>query len=555
MKIGPGLPLAGGALGGRTNTGKALVKPVENPFDHVDNTTQFHTANLNSNSSANELFQQIPDVYLTPFDQEPPVNTNTNSSSMSSNFDSADSDELANMFGGPPPAPKRDESTRMISPDPFSSTMAPPPPAAPFLGYNQSPYANSSPMFSQPNYTSPSLQHRQASPMNSSLSSPPQRQPTQILPPARSVNELFDAFMSQIAPENQPAYLIPEKCFKGLQHLYDQQRWKTLESTAEAVANSSTNPEETLQAKSWQLVALFKQRQIFGFEKLLESIGNLDSAKYSWESYPQYGQTGSFVPLRLHFLAMQLPRLKNNYQDYETASSAFIAQLDSPNSPDDAPAWAGMATIAMINTYLERKKLHLALRMTLQYVAKNENIFTPWELVIWLSRVGRIHLQMGNLVGAEQVFMRASSIPFDAEYDWTARLHLNQGLLYFAQNKFKEALDTFNTILQLYCTPEPVMYASDPFLSIDDGDVVSCAANNLAICALYSCEVHTAVTVLESVLQGDPVRHLHSAIVFNLSTLYDLVCDNANATNRKEMIKRVAEAYAIEHIDSSSFRI
>jgi len=92
-------------------------------------------------------------------------------------------------------------------------------------------------------------------------------------------------------------------------------------------------------------------------------------------------------------------------------------------------------------------------------------------------------------------------------------------------------------------------------MTIDDGDTITCAANNMSICALYSCEVNLAVELLEEIIQKDPSRHLHSAVVFNLSTLYDLVYDNSNSSNKKDMIKRVADAYKIEHIGSSNFRI
>ncbi|OQR99297.1 hypothetical protein ACHHYP_07088 [Achlya hypogyna] len=562
MKPGSGLLPTASVLGVRLQTSNQLKTPLvvkqpgasdpaQSPFDHVADystaNTQFHTADLS------DPFQHVPEA-TNAFAQAAPVGA---PAPVASNFNSADSasDELANMFGGPPPVAKqRDvEPPRPASiSDPFSATLAPPPPAAPFLGYNQSPYAsaNTSPMFAPPMQSpSPSFAHRQQSPL--SIPPSPQRQPSQILPPPRTVAELFEAFMAQIAPDMQPrpTHAADEPSFNGLHALYDQQRWKSLEAAADRLSGASEDPSLVLLAHSWRLVALFKQRNVVGFEKVLGSLGDLDGAAYRWETYPQYGKTGSFVPHRLHFLATQLPRLKSNYAEYEAASAAFETRTG------DDMAWRDMATAAMVNSFVERKKLHLALRLSVQHLAANDARWSPWHRLLWTSRIGRLHLQMGNLVAAERAFAKAEALHGAVGHDCSPRLLLNQGLLFFGQNKFKEALDTFNTILELHTAPEPRYVETDPFLSVEDGDVVSCAANNLAICALYSCEVLTAVNVLESVVQSDPVRHLHAAIVFNLSTLYDLVCDNANATNRKEMIKRVAEAYTIEHIESASFRI
>ncbi|KDO33041.1 hypothetical protein SPRG_01856 [Saprolegnia parasitica CBS 223.65] len=569
MKPGPGLPLAGGGLGARPQATSQLktplvVKPADSsasPFDHVaDYSTanaQFHTADLS------DPFQHVPEA-LTPFQHAPP--TTPVPPALASNFNSADSasDELANMFGGPPPAANRDSFSDAPRPssmsDPFSAAtaVAPPPPAAPFLGYNQSPYAssNTSPMFAGPTHPSPSFAHRQPSPLarSPSLASPQRQTSTQILPPPRSVAELFEAFMAQVSPEMHPTPLPPfDGTEAGLRLLYDHQRWKSLEAAAASMAQTN-DVAAMLAARSWQLVALYKQRNVTAFEAVVRSLGDLDSPQYQWTTYPESGKTGSMVPWRLHFLGMQLPRLQNNYAEYEAASAAFLQRLDIAQDTA-ADVWRDMTTGAMINTFIERKKLHLALRLSLHYLTTNVGRFSPWQELLWTSRVGRVHLQMGNLVAAERTFAKAAALQASMDHDCSARLLLNQGLLFFAQNKFKEALDTFNTILELHAAPEPTYAGGDPFVTIDDGDVASCAANNLAICALYSCEVLTAVNVLESVLQSDPRRHLSAALVFNLSTLYDLVCDNANATSRKEAIKRLADAYSVEHIEPSSFRI
>ncbi|CAK4631997.1 unnamed protein product [Aphanomyces euteiches] len=343
--------------------------------------------------------------------------------------------------------------------------------------------------------------------------SPQPQVPSEIITPARTVESLMDEFLSKVAPDKWPTapaniYQLPNT-IECLQDLHQQQLWQQLESKAWSMLGTS-DPKFNLHVHAWAMVALMKQGKVDDLEQQIIVLGDLDREQYRYESYPELFQskTGSFVPIRLRFIATQLPRLK---------------------------------------TFTE--PIHQA---------KRDDVDLRQRIVL-LSRLGRINLQMGDLKGAEAIFAEAAWVNQHIaanDPDCAARILLNQGLLAFAQNKFKEALDAFNTILGVYSGEEAINGSSnEPFESWDDGDVISCAANNMSICALYSCEVQTAVNVLETILQADPRRHLHSSIVFNLSTLYDLVCDNANSTSRKEMIKRLSEAYGIEHIDATSFRI
>lgn len=182
-----------------------------------------------------------------------------------------------------------------------------------------------------------------------------------------------------------------------------------------------------------------------------------------------------------------------------------------------------------------------------------------YERVVNVSRLGRIHLQMGDLVSAEKLFSLARSLAESSAYgaQLDARLLLNDGLLFFAHNKLQEALSAFDSVLEISRTS-----ASDaagdsgsddaPFL---EEDLVCAAVNNYAICALYCCDVKGAVAALERMIRSDPARFLNAVVVFNLSSLYDLLYDNPTSTSRKEMMRRIADMYDLEHIDAAAFRI
>ena len=81
------------------------------------------------------------------------------------------------------------------------------------------------------------------------------------------------------------------------------------------------------------------------------------------------------------------------------------------------------------------------------------------------------------------------------------------------------------------------------------------ALNNLAICALYVCDLDRAVQLLEGLVHSDTCTHLNDVTAFNLCTLYDLSSDNPTAAKRKLALQKVAQSFHLDDIDHASFRI
>ncbi|RHZ34182.1 hypothetical protein DYB26_011625 [Aphanomyces astaci] len=513
---------------------------------------QFQTTNLNSTSSfgpaalsiqQDDPFQPVPTAYSSSFPissttfQAPPPPSAKPLDLFSSNFNSADSVGASDAFAtndphgfarAPPLPPARrdsfnspfetaptNDSFRQIQ---YQPPATPPPPAAPFLNYNSSP--NTKIAFNQP---PPS-----ASPKPFGVRpppSPPQPPAQDITTAIRTTDDLFYEFMSHVSPDKLPTPSATDlpPTLDTLVGLYRQQQWQQLETKAWSML-TSPDPQFNLHVHTWAMVAQMKLGKVDDLEQQVIVLGDLD--QYQYENYPERfpSKQGSFVPMRLRYMTVQLPRLKNNVSMYETMASQLLLDLDQNTfqlSPEDATSWHNIVTVNLIHSFLDRKKFDVALRLA---TSLYERTTTATHRVILASRLGRIYLQVGDLKRAEGLFADAAALSAeisDPHRDCAARVLLNQGLLHFAHNRVQDII----------------------------------AANNMSICALYSCQVQTAVTVLETVLQSDPRRHLHSAVVFNLSTLYDLVCDNVNSTNRKNMIKRVAEAYNVEHIDNACFRI
>ena len=196
-----------------------------------------------------------------------------------------------------------------------------------------------------------------------------------------------------------------------------------------------------------------------------------------------------------------------------------------------------------------------------QYMVGNDK-------VVVLSRVGRIRLQMGDLTAAEKLFEAAryfthqatasrdsgTAIRSEVVCELKARLLLNDGLLFFAQNKLQEALGAFDSILRLQNAQVLSSTITDAEVFLDE-DIVCSAVNNYAVCALYCCDVKAAVVTLERMIKSNPQRFLNGVVVFNLSSLYDLQFDNATSKSRKELMKKIAHLYDLEHVDPAAYRI
>lgn len=79
------------------------------------------------------------------------------------------------------------------------------------------------------------------------------------------------------------------------------------------------------------------------------------------------------------------------------------------------------------------------------------------------------------------------------------------------------------------------------------------AANNKAICLLYTCDLSRAISCLEELISRDPEKHLHEVIVFNLCTMYDLKSDNSH--EKKRTLMSLISSYASDTFDYSVLKL
>jgi tetratricopeptide (TPR) repeat protein len=162
-----------------------------------------------------------------------------------------------------------------------------------------------------------------------------------------------------------------------------------------------------------------------------------------------------------------------------------------------------------------------------------------------LSCQGRIMLQLGALPEADQIFQEARS-SWDEVSAMAAQLHssaslevvrrapiqlaANQALLCFASNQYAQALELFQHVVTLIrrakSQPTTLTPGSSRGSSLETSDALvgvpsmsglySQTCNNMALCAIYTCRLHEAIHLMESVVRQDPTRYLTDRVALNL---------------------------------------
>jgi len=221
------------------------------------------------------------------------------------------------------------------------------------------------------------------------------------------------------------------------------------------------------------------------------------------------------------------------------------------------------------------------------------------------SRQGRILLQVGALPEAELRFEKARTelVLLDSSltkcdvsaggYHGNATVNaylksllvrqaktnvtVNDGLYMFANEQYAPAMDKFDSAVQSQRqidqdderattttntnTPNLLLDTSNNGSSIihcfdeNKSSLLSQSLNNMALCALYSCQMIKAVTLIESLIREDPTKYLTETLAFNLCTLYELGSDNEKSGKKKKVLKAVAERFSLHDVGSESFRI
>jgi tetratricopeptide (TPR) repeat protein len=174
-----------------------------------------------------------------------------------------------------------------------------------------------------------------------------------------------------------------------------------------------------------------------------------------------------------------------------------------------------------------------------------------------LSRQGRVLLQAGAVDQAAIVMEQAraaaaASTSSGSEAD-QARLLVNDGLLHFSCSRHDSAMVCFQQASEL-------LRSSNPNNSIvnsvgDEQLLYSEAMNNWALCALYTCRLHDALTIMESLVRENVTAYLTDRVALNLCTLYELASDSTISGRKKRVLQLIAQRFALHDIGPECFRV
>ncbi|KAJ1457305.1 hypothetical protein M885DRAFT_130612 [Pelagophyceae sp. CCMP2097] len=186
------------------------------------------------------------------------------------------------------------------------------------------------------------------------------------------------------------------------------------------------------------------------------------------------------------------------------------------------------------------------------------------------SMLGRIFSQVSMLAEARDSFkrselwLRVAVSDFDACDDRSeaaeharakamALPHMHAALVAFARDDYANAALGFKAA---------ALHEESFFDAPGGGDDLaglfrapSAATNGAAICALYVCDLESAISLLEALVRRNAALHLTDIVAFNICTLYDLASSNSCAARRKRVLQHVAARSGLGDVDAASFRI
>jgi tetratricopeptide (TPR) repeat protein len=374
---------------------------------------------------------------------------------------------------------------------------------------------------------------------------------------------------------------------KGIQTLAENDCWKEVLKLCERCLQLGFAPHELLQYRLSQIVSLLRLHLNQFAQQNIDSLGDLSNSNvYFYEYYGTMykNQKGNMVPYSLlllkavipHFCNMDLEEQHGGQQEENStnpygrslsgavgATGSHIAldrlykllhlcgtyleggilQKKSPKElSEEAAIWyvrEKRTLFYILNCHIACKHYSLAIELLEKAISYYETHQEKDQdnFATLLSLLGCLYLQSGMIPFAEKAFQRVTEIhkQNQGSVPITIRVRMNSGYLKFAQGKQAEAIKEFEYVLD----------------NLDPLNVL--AANNRAVCLLYSRNLVQAITSLEEFIRSDPHKTLDETLVYNLSTLYDL--ESENSGNKKKVIMMMINRFAGDDFPTSALKL
>ncbi|KAK9510384.1 hypothetical protein O3M35_005180 [Rhynocoris fuscipes] len=274
---------------------------------------------------------------------------------------------------------------------------------------------------------------------------------------------------------------------------------------------------------------------------------DLDKPDLYYQFYPELygGKLGTMVPFQMRILLATLPSYLKQYTEaFERLYSVLaivnkiLSNLESGKSEDGSlielsakerdiakQVWSSREARvqhAIINVALMSKNYILAIEIFQNLIEKNKSINQKRALQ---SALGRVFLQMGDIINAERCFSMAKQLKRNKPGTLNSntadiRELVDKGLMLVSENKFEDAYECFQKASLLEPTNIMVL-------------------NNMAVCLLYTGKLKDALKLLSSTISSQPSLSLQEPVLLNICTLFEL--GSSHMTQKEDLLRQVAK--------------
>ncbi|XP_023004025.1 trafficking protein particle complex subunit 12 [Cucurbita maxima] len=335
----------------------------------------------------------------------------------------------------------------------------------------------------------------------------------------------------------------------SLQDLATRGSWRSiLDKVARARSLSLLQkPHDHLTYLSYNVLALVKLRRFAEGLAELDSLEDLDSSQYRYETYPIVypNRTGSMVPFSLRWLHALIPIKMGERQEgldrfYELLDfvQSKVKDKQEKNLDVSVDLWKKREVFVInciMGHHLSNKEFGVCLSLIDNLLSRD---FSDPALI---SKLGYIQMHVGDIEGAKRSFNKIEDMVKEgkssvslSEVEIKNLVNRNKALVFLVSKDYLSAVREYEECIER-----------------DHTDVV--AINNKALCLMYLRDLADSIKVLENALERVPTVALNETVIVNLCSMYELAYVNHSEIKRtlNNWIARVAP----DDFDSSCTRI
>eukprot|EP01135_Chromosphaera_perkinsii_P000293 Nk52_evm62s62 gene=Nk52_evmTU62s62 len=317
---------------------------------------------------------------------------------------------------------------------------------------------------------------------------------------------------------------------------------------------------EAIQIILVRMIALMKLRLFEVAQMELEKMADFDSPVFRFECYPDTfpDRKGCMIPFTLRIIQAELPYL-NDQPDLSfqklyklkyicTDMIVLLKQTleEGLNGKDFIKDTVFISSeediVSAIMIWQQREvRTMYAIANQLLGLKDYRAAFSMYESLdamdphnpVTLSAIARINLLVGNVKSAQVYFEKAENCVNEA-VNGSVLVNMNRGILNMALGLYEDASKDFSRAFR-------------------EDTSNSMAANNLAICLMFTGNLKGAIASLEAVINEKQTSSIEETIIFNACTMYELET-NATLERKQTLIERLSK-YAGDSFNIDSFKL